>query len=234
MIAKPMNIALIGYGKMGRLIEQAAVGRDHNIVSRIDIEGNENGQLLTKDNLRGANVAIDFTTPEAVVKNIDRVTALGINMVVGTTGWMSQLGRIRGLVEERGVGFVYGSNFSIGVNLFFRLMESAAAQISSYSEYDPWIHEIHHRAKLDAPSGTAIKLKQILEKSYRGKEFVPASNRAGAVPGTHTVGFDSDADTLTFTHTARSRQGFAAGAVYAAEWIQGRKGFYEFPDIFAS
>src|SRR3972149_5055364 len=117
-----MNIALIGYGKMGRLIEQAAVGRDHNIVSRIDIEGNENGQLLTKDNLRGANVAIDFTTPEAVVKNIDRVTELGINMVVGTTGWMSQLGRIRGLVEERGVGFVYGSNFSIGVNLFFRLM----------------------------------------------------------------------------------------------------------------
>jgi len=228
-----MKIALIGYGKMGRLIEQAAVGSGHEIVSRIDVEGNENGQLLTKDNLRGANVAMDFTTPEAVVRNIDLVTAQGIHMVVGTTGWMSQLVRIRSLVEERGVGLVYGSNFSIGVNLFFRLMEAAAAQISKCPEYDPWIHEIHHRAKLDAPSGTAIKLQQILGKSYSGIEFVPASNRAGATPGAHTVGFDSEADTLTFTHTARSRNGFAAGAVHAAEWIQSRKGFYEFPEIFA-
>ncbi len=228
-----MNLALIGYGKMGRLIEELAIARGHRVTFKVDIDENRDGQALTEQNLRGVDVAIDFTTPEAVVRSVERVTALGVNMVVGTTGWMDQLDAIRSMVEAKGVGFVYGSNFSIGVNLFFRLMEAAAAQFRQHSQYDPWIYEIHHRAKLDAPSGTALKLKQILEKAYEGREVSTASNRAGAIPGEHTVGFDSEADTLTFTHTARSRLGFASGALHAAEWVRGKKGFYEFSDILS-
>ncbi len=228
-----MNLALIGYGKMGRLIEELATARGHRVAFKVDIDENRDGQALTEQNLRGVDVAIDFTTPEAVVRSVERVTALGVNMVVGTTGWMDQLEAVRSMVEAKGVGFVYGSNFSIGVNLFFRLMEAAAAQFRQHSQYDPWIYEIHHRAKLDAPSGTALKLKQILEKAYEGREVSTASNRAGAIPGEHTVGFDSEADTLTFTHTARSRLGFASGALHAAEWVRGKKGFYEFSDILS-
>lgn len=228
-----MNLALIGYGKMGRMIEQMAVARGYSVIFKVDIEGNQQGEALTAANLRGVDVALDFTIPEAVVRTVDRVTALGVNMVIGTTGWMGQLEKVRRMVQERGVGLVYSSNFSIGVNVFFRLMEAAATLFQDYSEYDPWIYEIHHRAKLDAPSGTALKLKHILEKAYSGREVSTASNRAGTVPGTHTVGFDSEADTLTFTHTARSRIGFAQGALRAAEWIRGKKGFYEFSETIS-
>lgn len=226
-----MNLALIGYGKMGRMIEQLAVARGHRVVFKVDIEGNEQGQALTRENLESADVALDFTLPDAVVRNVDRITALGVNMVIGTTGWMNHLAEVRRLIEERGAGLVYSSNFSIGVNVFFRLMEVAATQFRNYAEYDPWIYEIHHRAKVDAPSGTALKLKQILEKAYGGREISTASNRAGTVPGEHTVGFDSEADTLTFTHTARSRAGFASGALHAAEWVRGKKGVYEFSEV---
>ena len=226
-----MNLALIGYGKMGRMIEQLAITRGHRVVFKVDIEGNEQGQALTRENLQGAEVALDFTLPDAVVRNVDRITALGVNMVIGTTGWMSQLAEVRRLVEQRGAGLVYSSNFSIGVNVFFRLMEVAATHFRNYAEYDPWIYEIHHRAKVDAPSGTALKLKQILEKAYGSREISTASNRAGTVPGEHTVGFDSEADTLTFTHTARSRAGFASGALHAAEWVRGKKGIYEFSEV---
>ena len=226
-----MNLALIGYGKMGRMIEQVAVARGHRVVFKVDIEGNEQGQALTRENLQGADVALDFTLPEAVVRNVDRITSLGVNLVIGTTGWMNHLAEVRRLVEQRGTGLVYSSNFSIGVNVFFRLMEVAATHFRNYSEYDPWIYEIHHRAKVDAPSGTALKLKQILEKAYGGREISTASNRAGTIPGEHTVGFDSEADTLTFTHTARSRAGFASGALHAAEWVRGKKGVYEFSDV---
>ena len=225
-----MNLALIGYGKMGRMVEQTAVARGYRVVFKVDIEGNEQGQALTKANLEGVDVAINFSMPDSVLQTVDRVTALGINMVVGTTGWMSRLPEVRDMVEKRGVGLVYGSNFSIGVNIFFRLVEAAAAMLRDYPDYEPWVYEIHHSAKLDAPSGTALKLQQILEKAYPGREITPASNRAGATPGTHTVGFDSEADTLTFTHTARSRLGFAAGALRAAEWIRGKKGLFEFSE----
>jgi 4-hydroxy-tetrahydrodipicolinate reductase len=226
-----MNLALIGYGKMGRMVEQVALGRGHRVVFKVDIEGNEQGQALTKENLAGADVAINFSMPASVLQTVDRVTALGFNMVVGTTGWMSQLGEVRRMVEERGVGLVYGSNFSIGVNIFFRLVEAAAGMLKEYPEYEPWVYEIHHSAKLDAPSGTALKLKQILEKSYPARDIAPASNRAGAHPGTHTVGFDTEADTLTFTHASRSRMGFATGALRAAEWVRGKKGLFEFSEI---
>jgi 4-hydroxy-tetrahydrodipicolinate reductase len=225
-----MNLALIGYGKMGRMLEDLALARGHRVSFKIDIQGNEQGQALTAENLRGVDVAVDFSMPQAVVRTVERVTGLGVSMVVGTTGWWDDLDAVRRTVERHGVGFVYGSNFSIGVNVFFQLMEAAASLLHQRAEYDPWIYEIHHRAKLDAPSGTALKLKQILEKAYGSRPISIASNRAGAVPGEHTVGFDSESDTLTFTHTARSRTGFASGALHAAEWVRGRKGFYEFSE----
>jgi 4-hydroxy-tetrahydrodipicolinate reductase len=223
-----MNIALIGYGKMGRLVEELAVKRGHRVLFKVDVEGNERGQALTQDHLRGVDVAIDFSMPNAVVGTVDRLASLGVNLVVGTTGWWDHIDRVRTVVEQRGIGLVYGSNFSIGVNIFFRVMEAAAGLLHQHSEYDPWIYEIHHRAKLDAPSGTALKLKQILERAYGSRAISIASNRAGTVPGEHQVGFDSESDTLVFTHTARSRIGFANGALFAAEWIKGKRGFYEF------
>lgn len=228
-----MKLALIGYGKMGRMVEELALSRGHQILFKIDIEGNEQGQALTATNFNGVDVAVDFSIPDAVIRNIERITALGVSMVVGTTGWWSQLEKARQLVEQNRVGFVYGSNFSIGVNAFFRLMEAAATLFERYPQYDPWIYEIHHRAKLDAPSGTALKLKRILEKTYGERPLSVASNRAGTVPGEHVVGFDSESDTLTFTHTARSRLGFASGALHAAEWIHTRKGFYEFSETLS-
>jgi len=223
-----MNLALIGCGKMGRMVEELALSRGHRVPFKIDIDGNEQGQALTAENLKGVDVAVDFSIPDAVLRNVERITALGISMVVGTTGWWSHIEEARRLVDQNRVGFVYGSNFSIGVNVFFQLMEAAATLFQQHPQYDPWVYEIHHRAKLDAPSGTALKLKQILEKAYGERPFSVASNRAGAVPGEHTLGFDSESDTLTFTHTARSRLGFASGALQAAEWIQNHKGFYEF------
>ena len=228
-----MKLALIGYGKMGRMVEELALARGHQIVFKIDIEGNEQGQALTAANFQGVDVAIDFSIPDAVVRNIDRISSMGVSMVVGTTGWWNDLDSARKIVDQRGVGFVYGSNFSIGVNVFFQLMEAAATIFQQYPQYDPWIYEIHHRAKVDAPSGTALKLKQILEKAYGNRALSIASNRAGSIPGEHTLGFDSESDTLTFTHTARSRLGFASGALHAAEWIRGRKGFYEFGETLS-
>ena len=225
-----MKLALIGYGKMGRMVESAALARGHQIVYKVDVEGNEQGQALTRRNMEGAEVAVNFSTPESAVLAIDRITALGVSMVVGTTGWLERLPEVRKMVEARKVGLVYGSNFSIGVNLFFRLAAAAAAMFHDHPEYDPWIYEIHHRAKLDAPSGTALQLEQIVEKSYAGQRVVPSSNRAGANPGMHTLGFDSDADTLTITHAARSRSGFAQGALHAAEWLRGKQGLYEFSE----
>ena len=225
-----LNLALIGYGKMGHMVEQLATARGHHVIFKVDIEGNEHGQALTEQNFQGVDVALDFSMPEAVLPTVERVTALGVNMVIGTTGWLDRLAKVRELVEARRVGLVYGSNFSIGANLFFRLTELAAALFRDYSEYDPWVYEIHHRAKLDAPSGTALKLKQILELAYVDKTISPASNRAGMHPGTHTVGFDSEVDTITFTHTARSRLGLANGALRAAEWVHGKRGFYEFSE----
>jgi 4-hydroxy-tetrahydrodipicolinate reductase len=227
-----MKLALIGYGKMGRMVEQFAAARGHRIAFKVDVEGNEQGQALTRENLAGADVAVNFSTPDSVLLVIDKVSAAGVNLVIGTTGWTDRLDEARRMVEQRNIGLVYSSNFSIGVNLLFRLAQTAARMFSEYAEYDPWIYEIHHRAKLDAPSGTALKLQQIVEKEYAGKKIVPASNRAGAHPGEHTLGFDSEADTLTITHTARSRAGFAMGALRAAEWVLGKKGLYEFSETF--
>jgi 4-hydroxy-tetrahydrodipicolinate reductase len=219
-----MKIALIGYGKMGRMIEQAATARGLDIACVIDINGVERGDL------KDADVCIEFSQPNAVLDNIRLVADASKPMIVGTTGWYEHLDEVRSIVEASNIGFVYGSNFSIGVNLMFQIARYAASLFKNFPSYDPFIEEAHHQFKKDAPSGTAITLKQRLASEYN-REAPTASTRAGYFPGTHTVGFDSEVDTLTITHTARSRAGFAEGAIVAAQWIVNRKGVYEFSDI---
>lgn len=219
-----MRIGLIGYGKMGRMIEQAALRRGFEIACILDPFAESRG------NLEDCDVAIDFSDPGAVIDNIRLAGKSKVAIVIGTTGWYDRIEEARRLVEENPIGLVYGSNFSIGVNLMFRIVERAAEMISQFSDYDPFIEEAHHQFKKDAPSGTAIFLRRIVEAVY-GREILVASTRAGFIPGTHTVGFDSEVDTLTITHTARSRAGFAEGAIVAAEWIRERKGFHEFSEV---
>jgi 4-hydroxy-tetrahydrodipicolinate reductase len=219
-----MKIAILGYGKMGHMIEQAAAHHDFDVVCILDPIGGSRGQLADAD------VCIDFTQPDAVLDNIKLVTGAGKPLVVGTTGWYEHLGEVRRLVEANNTGLVYGSNFSIGVNLMFKIVEYASSLFKNFASYDPFIEEAHHKFKKDAPSGTGISLKQRVESEYN--QAVPTSStRAGYIPGIHTVGFDSEVDTLTITHTARSRAGFAEGALVAARWIANRRGVYEFADI---
>lgn len=222
-----MNIALIGYGKMGQMVGQTAARHSMDVVCIIDPMGANRGRL------EDADVCIEFSQPDAVVDNVRRCAAAKKPVVVGTTGWYDCIPDVRSLVEESGIGLIYGSNFSIGVNLMFKLVERAAELFKAFDMYDPFIEEAHHKFKKDAPSGTAISLRKIVERQY--DEDVPtASTRAGYIPGTHTVGFDSEVDTLTITHTARSRAGFAEGAIVAAKWIENRQGFFEFPEIFGN
>lgn len=219
-----MKLALLGYGKMGRMVEQAA-GRDGvEVVAILDPVSGSRGSLADAD------VCIDFTEPSAVLDNIKAAAEAGAAMVVGTTGWYGQLEEARRVVEASGIGFVYGSNFSVGVNLMFKITQYAAELFSRFPSHDPFIEEAHHKFKKDAPSGTAVFLKRILASQYGG-ETPTSSTRAGYIPGRHVVGFDSEADTLTVAHTARSRAGFVEGALLAAHWIAGRKGFYEFSAI---
>jgi 4-hydroxy-tetrahydrodipicolinate reductase len=226
-----MKIAIIGYGKMGRMIERLAVARGHEISGRFDIDNNIGGSGLTAESLAGADVAIEFSTPETTVENIRRLVSLHVPTVVGTTGWYSRLDEVRGLVGKENGALVYGANYSVGMNIFFKIAQQAAALFARYNEYDPFLCEHHHRFKKDAPSGTALVIASLLRESYGDRTPEAVSIRAGYVPGTHEVGFDSEADTITLTHTARSREGFAAGALLAAELIIGRRGVYEFSEL---
>ncbi len=226
-----MNLAIVGYGKMGRMIERTAAGRGHAVVARFDIDNNVNGEGLTPESLAGVDAAIEFTTPGTVLENIRRLVALKVPVVVGTTGWYEKLEEIRDSVNESGGSMVYGANFSIGMNLFFRIVGEASHLFAGHSEFDPFLVEHHHKFKKDAPSGTAIVIANHMRKAYGDRTPDAVAIRAGYVPGTHEVGFDSEADTITLTHTARSREGFASGAVLAAEKIAGKKGFYEFSEL---
>jgi 4-hydroxy-tetrahydrodipicolinate reductase len=219
-----MKLALIGYGKMGRMVEQAAARDAIEVVAILDPVAGSRGKLADAD------VCIDFTEPSAVIENIKAAAAARLSMVVGTTGWLDRLDEARLLVEESGIGLVYGSNFSIGVNLMFKITRYAAELFSRFPSHDPFIEEAHHKFKKDAPSGTALSLKRIVEAEYH-RDVPTSSTRAGYFPGAHTVGFDSEADTLKILHNARSRAGFAEGALLAAKWIEGRRGFYEFSKL---
>lgn len=219
-----LTVALFGYGKMGHMVEQAAQRAGVEVTCVVDPVVGSRGELSS------ATVAIDFSEPAAVMGNIHTATSSGLSMVVGTTGWYDQIDEVRGAVERAGVGLVYGSNFSIGVNVMFNIAREAARLFQRFESYDPFIEEGHHKFKKDAPSGTAIFLKRIVEKEY-SRSVPTASTRAGYMPGIHTLGFDSEADSLKIVHEARSRAGFAEGAVVAAKWVAGRKGFFEFSEV---
>jgi len=226
-----MRIAIVGYGKMGRMIERTALDRGHEIALRLDEFNNSNHEGITAENFAGVDAAIDFSVPHAAVGNIERISALGVNQVIGTTGWTDRMDYVRSLVARHGVGLVWSPNYSVGVNAFFRIVAEAAKLLSATPQYEAWAWEIHHSAKKDAPSGTLLKLVEEMRKAGYSRSVDTGSNRAGTIAGTHEIGFDCAADTITLRHTARSRDGFALGAVQAAEWVAGKTGFHEFGDI---
>ncbi|HXB67217.1 MAG TPA: dihydrodipicolinate reductase C-terminal domain-containing protein [Candidatus Acidoferrales bacterium] len=221
------NLAIVGYGKMGRLVETLAPQYDFRVVLKLDEFNNASGEGVTAENFRGVDVAIDFSIPAAVRQNVEGIAALGVNMVIGTTGWQEQADAVKAAVEKCQTGLVWSPNFSVGVTAFFRLVQEAARLLSTEPEYGSWAWEIHHHTKKDAPSGTLLKLVDEMKKAGYSRTIDVSSNRAGAHPGTHEIGFDSAADTITLRHTARSREGFARGALKAAQWVIGKRGYYE-------
>jgi 4-hydroxy-tetrahydrodipicolinate reductase len=225
------KLAIVGYGKMGKLIEQFAPVYGFEVALKLDEFNNANGEGLTADNFKGIDAAIDFSIPKAVPGNAEGIASLGVNLVIGTTGWLQQVEAVKAAVAKHGIGLVWSPNFSIGVNAFLRIVAEAAKLLGPESEYAAWAWEIHHSTKKDAPSGTLIKLVDEMSKAGYGRTIDVSSSRAGAHPGTHEIGFDSAADTITLRHTARSREGFARGALKAAKWVVGKKGFFEFSDI---
>jgi 4-hydroxy-tetrahydrodipicolinate reductase len=235
-----MKIALIGYGKMGHAIEKVALEKGHEILYRIDVD---NYHLLEKDHLSLADVAIEFTTPDTAFDNICRCFDANIPVVCGTTGWLKKWDEITRLCRKQGQSLVYASNYSVGVNIFFEINKFLAGLMESQSQYDVQMEEIHHTQKKDAPSGTAITLaEQILQQISRKKDWVNSesdqstalsiiSKRVDPAPGTHIVKYTSPIDDVEIIHTAHSREGFAAGAVTAAEWIIGKKGVFGMKDV---
>jgi 4-hydroxy-tetrahydrodipicolinate reductase len=209
---------------MGKLIEQLAPEYGFTVHARADVGYNP-------DSLKGSDVAIEFSTPHTALANIESLAALGIPTVVGTTGWLEHLDRARTAVERGGAGLVWAANFSIGVNVFLRAVHEVARLLANEPAYGAWAWEIHHNTKKDAPSGTLLALVNEMKAAGYQRNIDISSNRAGAHPGTHEIGFDSAADTITLRHTARSREGFARGALKAAQWIPGKKGVFEFKEI---
>jgi 4-hydroxy-tetrahydrodipicolinate reductase len=223
-----MKLLLLGIGKTGSLVADVARERGHIVEVLLEAD-NPNGSGLTKDRLAGIDVAVDFTTPHCVLDNIGACVSLGKNMVVGTTGWYDQIPRIRTEVERQKSGFIVGSNFSIGVNMFFELVKTVAPALKQ--NYFAHIYERHHVTKKDAPSGTAATMQKILQ-STSDTEVEITSFREGDVVGMHELTLESPADTIYLCHDAKSRRGFAEGAVRAAEWLKGKAGFYDFKDIW--
>jgi 4-hydroxy-tetrahydrodipicolinate reductase len=235
-----MKIALIGYGKMGKTIEQLALEKGYEIVLKVDIQ---NAQTWTNEELKQADVAIEFTQPESAIQNITRCFECGVPVISGTTGWVEKMEEVKVVCKKMEGGFFYASNFSVGVNLFFKLNKILAEMMAAYDSYDISLEEIHHTQKLDAPSGTAITLAEgLLEKITRKSKWVKESanqenelpifsKRIENVPGTHSINYDSEIDSIEIKHTAHSRLGFAKGALMAAEWMNNRKGIYGMEDM---
>ncbi|MDN3551672.1 4-hydroxy-tetrahydrodipicolinate reductase [Mucilaginibacter aquaedulcis] len=245
-----MKIALLGYGKMGKIIEKIAISRKHEIVLTVGVD---NLHDLTTENLQKADAVIEFSTPAAVIDNIKHCFTANVPVVVGTTGWYDQLHEIKQQCEQGDNTLLYGSNFSVGVNVFFHVNRILAKMMNNYPYYDVQVEEIHHMQKLDAPSGTAITIAEgIIENldsksewvnvlttddkdddgQAAGNQLLIESMRIDSVPGTHTVIYDSEVDTIEFKHTAHNRNGFALGAVLAAEWVHNKKGFYSVEAMF--
>ncbi len=242
-----MNISIIGYGQMGQLIEQLAIQRGHLVQSIIDpFHSDATHKEFCAEAMDKVDVCICFTRPDVAIDNIKHVCQWKKQLVLGTTGWTDQMAEVRQMVEHAGTGMVYSSNFSIGVNIFFKLIEQAAQVIDSFEMYDIMAHEVHHNKKRESPSGTAKTMTQILldnisrkskvceeklDRMIEPEELHFSSMRGGAVPGTHSIYFDSEFDTIEITHRARNRGGFATGAVIAAEWILQQKGLFTEKDM---
>ena len=228
---EPRRLAIVGYGKMGKLIEPLAPEYGFTVALKLDEFNNASFEGLTAENFRGIDAAIDFSIPAAVRRNAEGIAALGVNLVIGTTGWLEEMDDVKAAVERHGIGAVWSPNYSVGVNAFFRIVAEAAKLLATQPEYGAWAWEIHHATKKDAPSGTLLKLVDEMRKAGYARAIDVGSNRAGAHPGTHEIGFDSAADSITLRHTARSREGLARGALKAAQWVVGKTGFHEFGDI---
>ena len=238
-----MKLALIGYGRMGRAVEAAAAESRHAVVARLDL-----GDRIDGKSLAGADVAVDFTLPDAVADNVSAIADAGVDLVIGTTGWYERMEDVAALVRSAGVGCLWSPNFSLGVHLFFRVAAAAGDLADALGEYDVHVHEMHHRHKVDRPSGTAVRLAELLVGRLRGKRswrggppegaaapeiLWVSSTRAGEVPGVHEVGLEGPSDSIVVRHTARGREGFARGAVSGAEWVHGREGFFSMDDMLA-
>lgn len=245
-----MKIALLGYGKMGKIIEKIATDRKHEIILKIDYD---NLHDLTTENLQQADVAIEFTTPSSVLSNIDECFNAGVPVVVGTTGWYNELEQVKQQCADKEGTILYASNFSVGVNIFFHVNKVLAKLMNNYPYYEVQVEEIHHLQKVDSPSGTAITIAEGIidnldaknewanvlisdenpaDDTIKNNQLLIESLRIDSVPGTHTVIYDSEVDTIEFKHTAHNRNGFALGAVMAAEWLQDKKGFHPVTDMF--
>jgi 4-hydroxy-tetrahydrodipicolinate reductase len=218
-----MRLLLVGYGKMGRLVEQLAPEHGCEIAGRIDVGSGDWSDP--------ADVAVDFSTAEALRDNFRRYADRGLPVVIGTTGWSAHEAELRRHAEAAHLGVVASANFSIGVNLFQLMVAEAARLMQAHEQYGAWIHEAHHATKRDAPSGTALVLRDIMVGASYKRPIDMSSTRAGAIPGIHTVGFDGASDTIELTHTARDRRGFAAGALLAARWLEGRRGWFTMQDV---
>jgi 4-hydroxy-tetrahydrodipicolinate reductase len=217
------RLAICGHGKMGKLIEKLAPEFGFTVACIVD-ENESSGDF------DGLDAAIDFSVPTAVTANVEKFAAMGVNVVVGTTGWLDQFQEVESTVERHNIGLVWSPNFSIGVNVFKRLVAEAARLLADQPEYGAWAWEIHHSTKKDCPSGTLLKLVETMRRAGYARSIDAVGSRAGAHPGTHEIGFDSAADTITLRHSARNREGFARGALHAAKWIIGKKGVYEFSE----
>jgi 4-hydroxy-tetrahydrodipicolinate reductase len=242
-----MNITLSGFGRMGRMIKSHAEARGHTITAVVDPQAEDaTHSRLDAEACRGAEAVIDFSVPAAAMENIGAACDAGVPVVVGTTGWYERMEEARRMVEEAGIGLIWSGNFSLGVNIFFTLVKAAAQVFDRFSDYDPFVHEFHHNRKADSPSGTAEMIgnmllerierkqrlvKESLHRPIAAEELHVSSTRSGSIPGTHLVAFDSPVDTVELKHTARTREGFAAGAVAAAEWIADKHGFFAVEDM---
>jgi 4-hydroxy-tetrahydrodipicolinate reductase len=226
-----MKLGLIGHGAMGQLVAKLAKEQDHQVAIVLTSGDADRQTEELAAELSKCDVAIDFSVAAAVPKNIELCMRAGVPLVEGTTGWRMSHDELEQLVEDADGALVHGANFSVGAQIFFRIAASAAELFQNLESYDAFIEEAHHKRKRDAPSGTAIKLGEIVAQ-HLGREVPISSTRAGHIPGTHRVGFDSSADHITLEHVARSREGFAEGALMAAKWIIGRKGVYEFSEVF--
>ena len=226
-----LRIAIVGYGKMGRSVERLAPEHGCEVVRIFRSAENGNGAALTQESLAGADVAIEFTTPIATPQNIRRLVEFGVPVVTGTTGWFEEISQIREITAAKNGSVVWGPNFSVGLHHFRAVVAEAARRLAHEEAYGAWGWEIHHAAKKDSPSGTLLALAEDISRGGYSRPVSLCANRAGSVTGTHEIGFDSSEDTITLRHTARSRDGFVRGALRAARWLAGKRGFFEFREI---